>query len=80
MSLSLIDINIQKVWGGGGWGDVNVQCIASPEDVVALIFVCAYKCFQNRIVDVKSKKPHVHFAHGSLVEYDILCNSEKHKN
>ena len=60
-------------------GDVNVHCIASPEDVVTLIFVCAYKCFQNRIVDVKSKKPHVHFAHGSLVEYDISCNSEKHK-
>ena len=31
-----------------------------------------WKCFQNGIVDVKSKKPHVHFAHGSLVDYCIF--------
>ena len=130
-------------------GDVNVHCIASPEDVVTLIFVVAYRrggaggggmltfmalrhqklllrwrccrvesfdtlkmlncccvehavvilkvllrwrccyvdgfdtlkmllrwkcwnCFQNGIVDVKSKKHHVHFAHGSLVDYNMF--------
>ena len=29
--------------GGGEWGDVNVHCSASPEDVVTLIFVVAYR-------------------------------------
>jgi hypothetical protein len=38
------------------------------------------KMLSNGIVDVKSKKPHVHFAHGYLVDYDIFMLLKKTKN
>ena len=37
------------------------------------------KMLSNGIVDVKSKKPHVHFAHGYLVDYDIFMLLKKQK-
>ena len=51
------------------------------EDVVMLKMLlcwrCYYKCFQNGFVDVKRKKAHVHFAHGSLVDYDIFMSIKR---
>ena len=44
-SLSLIDICIfcRSCIQMGGWGNVNVRCIASSEDVVTLKIVLAYR-------------------------------------
>jgi len=39
--------------------------------------VCTYECFQNGFVDVKRKKAHVHFAHDSLVDYDIFTSIKR---
>ena len=40
-----------------------------------------YECFQNGFLDAKRKKTHVHFAHGSLVDYDIFMPiKKKHEN
>ena len=51
------------------------------EDVVTLKMLlcwrCYYKCFQNGFVDVKRKNAHVHFAHGSLVDYDIFMSIKR---
>ena len=44
------------------------------EDVVTLKMLCTYECFQNDFVDVKGRKAHVHFAHGSLVDYDMFMS------
>ena len=66
---------------GGVRGDVNVHCIASSEFVVTLKMLlhsrCCYECFQNGFVDVKRKKAHVHFANGSLVDYDMFMSIKR---
>jgi hypothetical protein len=41
--------------------------------------VCTYACFQNGFVDVKRKKAHVHFVHGSLVDYDIFMSIKRNR-
>jgi hypothetical protein len=47
------------------------------EDVVTLKMLCTYECFQNDFVDVKGRKAHVHFAHGSLVDYDMFMSIKR---
>jgi len=39
--------------------------------------LCTYECFQNGFVDMKRRKAHVHFAHGSLVDYDIFMSIKR---
>ena len=64
---------------------VEDVCICMIDRLVTLIDVCyvdrvvmcTYECFQNGFVDVKRKKAHVHFAHGSLVDYDIFMSIKR---
>ena len=79
--LTFMALHHQKMllrWGCGNVADVVTLKMllrwgcCYVEDV-------AYNCFQNGIVGVKSKTPHVHFAHGSLVDYNISMLLKKTK-
>ena len=49
------------------------------EDVVTLNMSLRSRCcyVQNGFMDVKRKKAHVHFAHGSLMDYDIFMSIKR---
>ena len=111
----------------GGWGDVNVHCILSSENVVTLKIGVAYRCgvgvggmllfialrhqkmllrwrccyvqgnvnlkmllrwrcctglvhlgmLSKWLCGCEEKKKHVHFAHGSLVDYDMFMSIKR---
>ena len=60
----------------GGVGGM-LTFIALRHQKMLLRWRCCYECFQNGFVDVKRKKAHVHFANGSLVDYDMFMSIKR---
>ena len=53
------------------------RCCYVRDFVTLKKLLCTHKCFQNGFVDVGRKNTHVHFAHGSLVDYGIFMSIKR---